>query len=116
MQVAKWFARKAGQENAEATTRLKSETRRLLHLDDEVIVSVNELSCPEFGCPDIETIVAVLIAGERPRVARIGKRVLDVTTADLTAGFITAQSSDSGARHKLVLQPSHRAGGPDRGR
>jgi hypothetical protein len=48
------------------SARLKAETRPLLGLSADVVISVTELACREPGCPDIETIVAVMQVGERP--------------------------------------------------
>jgi hypothetical protein len=89
MRSAKPFVRKAESGHAEARARLKIETRSLLHLGDDVTVTVSELSCPESGCAEIETIVAVMIAGKKPLVARIGKKAIDVTRGDLMAAFVT---------------------------
>jgi hypothetical protein len=72
---------------AQAIERLKTATRRLLSLSDDAVVSVTELACPDPGCPDIETVVAILIAGERPRTARFQKRIPEVDPSDLAAAF-----------------------------
>jgi hypothetical protein len=71
----------------DAVARLKAEARALLHLPGDVVVAVTELACREPGCPDIETVVAVLKAGEKPRTARIHKPIPAVTAEDLAAGF-----------------------------
>jgi hypothetical protein len=36
----------------DAMTRLKTDTRCLLGLSDDVVISVTELTCREPGCPD----------------------------------------------------------------
>jgi hypothetical protein len=68
----------------EAISRLKAETRALLALPDYVAVSVTELACHDPACPGVETVVAVIGGGKRPRLARIHKAIPEVTTADLT--------------------------------
>jgi hypothetical protein len=67
--------------------RLKAETHALLELSDDVVVSVTELACRKPGCPDIETIVAVMRTGERPCIARVHKPILQVTAEDFAAEF-----------------------------
>lgn len=71
----------------QAIAALKAETRRLLGLPDDVTVSVSELACREPGCPDIETVVGILMAGIAPRIAKIHKPIIEVTPADLAAAF-----------------------------
>jgi hypothetical protein len=71
----------------DATARLQAATRALLDLSDDVVISVTELACREAGCPDVETIVAVMRAGERPCTAKFRKPLPAVTADDLAAAF-----------------------------
>jgi hypothetical protein len=71
----------------DATARLKAATRALLDLSDDVVISVTELACREAGCPDVETIVAVMRAGEKPRTAKFRKPLPEVTADNLAAAF-----------------------------
>ncbi len=50
----------------DAVARLQTATRALFGLSDDVVVLVTEINCREAGCPDVETVVAVLRAGEKP--------------------------------------------------
>ena len=76
---------KAG--HPEAVARLQAATRALLDLSDDDVVSVTELACRESGCPDVETVVALLRAGEKPRAAKFRKPLRDVTADNLSAEF-----------------------------
>jgi hypothetical protein len=76
---------KAG--HPEAMERLKAATRALLDLSDDVVVSVTEITCRASGCPDVETVVAVLRAGEKPCTAKFRKPLRDVTADNLSAEF-----------------------------
>lgn len=87
----------------EAVARLKSQTRALLGLADEVVVAVTELACREPGCPDIETVVAVLKAGEKPWTARIHKPIPEVTGQDLAAGFHGCADIDPPGHTEIAL-------------
>jgi hypothetical protein len=76
---------KAG--HPDAMARLQTATRALLNLPDDVVVSVTELTCRELGCPDVETVVAVMRAGEKPCTAKFRKPLPAVTTDNLAAEF-----------------------------
>jgi hypothetical protein len=66
---------------------LKAEIMRDLGLGDDVVVSVSELACRDPGCPDLETVVALLRTGEPPRVLRIHKALSDVRSHDVVEAF-----------------------------
>ena len=70
----------------EATRRLKDLTRQVLKLDEDSAVTISELACRDPGCPELETIIAVLRKGEPPKFARIHKPLLEVTASDVTFG------------------------------
>jgi hypothetical protein len=72
---------------SDATARLQAATRALLDLSDDVVISITELACREPGCPDLETVVAVMRAGERPCTAKIRKALPEVTADHLAAEF-----------------------------
>jgi hypothetical protein len=81
------LARKPRPGYREAVDRIKAETRSCLELSDDVTVSVTELNCREPGCPDTETIIAILSAGQNPRIARIHKAIPEVEMAELAAAL-----------------------------
>jgi hypothetical protein len=81
------LARRSEPDHEKATEQAKAHTRALLQLPEDVVISVNELVCREHGCPDVETIVAVMRAGQKTRKVSIRKRIADVTIADLAAVF-----------------------------
>lgn len=53
--------------NAAAVRRIKSWVREAAGLGDDCTVMVSELRCREPGCPEIETVVAVMRAGQAGR-------------------------------------------------
>ena len=57
---------------------IKAWVRQALGLDQEVVISVNEIACARPGCPPRETVVLVLRAGSPVRL-NIHKAVADVT-------------------------------------
>lgn len=83
-------ARRAGY--PEATRRLKDAVRNLWTIEDGAAVTVAELACDHADCPGVETVIAVLRAGEAPRIVRVPKRLPDVTADDLASVRIDAKA------------------------
>ena len=81
------FARKSKVGYPEAVARLKQLVRQHLNLTEEVAISVTELNCRDRDCPDIETVIAVLLSGQRPRLARVHKQLPEVMLKDLAEAF-----------------------------
>ena len=50
---------------------------------DDVVVSVHERQCPEPGCADTETVIAIFRPAVAPLRLRIAKPVAAITGADL---------------------------------
>ncbi|MCB2099429.1 MAG: hypothetical protein KDE22_01065 [Rhodobacterales bacterium] len=65
--------------------RLKALVRRRLGLGADSTVMVSELRCHEDGCPDVETVVAVLAAGRETESWKIPKPMARITEQDLAA-------------------------------
>ena len=86
------LARKRGLGYRESIDRLSAATREQLKLSDEAVVSVTELACREPGCPDVETIVAVLIAGKKPRTVRFHKRIPEIDLSELATALREVES------------------------
>jgi hypothetical protein len=85
------FARKSKVGYPEAVGRLKEQVRRHLNLTEEVAISVTELNCRDSDCPATETVIAILTNGQKPRMARIHKLLLEVTLKDLEEAFLGGQ-------------------------
>lgn len=65
------------------TVALKDAVREILGLGDRHTVMVQQLACAEPGCPPVETMVAVLAAGEPPRRWTIHKPLSDVAAHEV---------------------------------
>jgi hypothetical protein len=76
-----WRTRSA--ERAALSARLKAEIAAALALGPGDALSVNEIACADPGCPDMETIVLVMRAGEPTRALRIRRTLDAVEPADL---------------------------------
>lgn len=66
-----------------ATAAIKGWTHGVLDLDEEAVISVNELSCPKPGCPPRETVVLVLRPGAPAIRFSIHKAIVDVEEQDV---------------------------------
>lgn len=70
-----------------AIRALKATARTLFDAGEEDAVVVSELQCTEPGCPPIETVVALLRAGNEPRQVKVHKPAVEVTEDDLRAAL-----------------------------
>lgn len=76
-----WRARSA--ERSALAAALKRDIAAALGLEPADAVTVNEIACPDPGCPDLETIVLVMRVGEPTRALRIRRTMDAVTPEDL---------------------------------
>ncbi|MBD0415134.1 nitrate reductase [Tianweitania sp. Rool2] len=67
----------------EKSREIKAWVRELYGLDDEVAVSITELTCREEGCPDIETVIGIMRPNEKIETLRIHKPIGEVRRRDL---------------------------------
>ncbi|MGH1572016.1 hypothetical protein ACRAWG_16620 [Methylobacterium sp. P31] len=78
-----WRARSA--ERAEIAARLKRELIAALGLGAADALALNEIACPDPGCPDMETVVLVMRAGAATRALRIRRQMNAVDANDIAA-------------------------------
>jgi hypothetical protein len=78
-----WRARSA--ERVAIAARLKRDLMAALDLGEADALAVNEISCPDPGCPDMETVVLVMRAGTPTRALRIRCPMETVGPADIDA-------------------------------
>ncbi len=62
---------------------LKAWVRELMRVDDSALVLVNELTCEDPDCPDLETSIVLSLAPKEYLTFSIPKPVAEVTRADL---------------------------------
>ena len=78
-----WRARSAQQ--AALAGQLKNDLIAALGLVAADSLAVNEIACADPGCPDMETIVLVMRAGEPTRALRIRRPMEEVGTEEIAA-------------------------------
>ena len=84
------FAPKPRAGVSDVMERLRSDLRQRLGLAEDATVSIAEISCHEPGCPDVETVIAIMQPNAPNRLLRIHKRLADVRQEDVAA--VLAQS------------------------
>ena len=80
-----WRARSA--ERSALSARLKHELIAALGLLQSDALAINEIACADPGCPDMETIVLVMRAGEPTRALRI-RRPMETIGSDEIAALV----------------------------
>ena len=60
------------------TQRVKELVRKTWGIDNNVVIMVSELKCHEDGCPDVETVVALMPEGQNPRKIKIERPIAEV--------------------------------------
>ncbi|MEQ9558195.1 MAG: hypothetical protein RIG67_20685 [Rhodospirillales bacterium] len=65
--------------------RIKDLVRRRFALDDAATLMVSELRCHEDGCPDVETVIAVMGAARTSLTWKIAKPMALVDAGDIAA-------------------------------
>ncbi|MGF7161542.1 hypothetical protein FHS85_003183 [Rhodoligotrophos appendicifer] len=80
----------------DSSTRIKHWVRKYLPLPDDVVVSVNQISCREAGCPDIETVIGIFRPGEPVQKLRLFRPITDVTEGDV----------EEASRSALIRRPA----------
>ena len=78
-----WRARSA--ERSALAARLKESIALHFDLGPDDAIAVNEIACADPGCPDMETIVLLMRAGEPTRALRLRKPMETVDEADIAA-------------------------------
>jgi hypothetical protein len=67
----------------ERTRQIKTWVRELCKLDDDVVLSITELTCRDDDCPDIETVIGIMRPGQKIETIRIHRAIAEVTREDL---------------------------------
>jgi hypothetical protein len=71
-----------------ALDQVKAWARAALARGDEVGVAVNEIVCADPGCPGTETVILLMVPGERTRAVKIQKELEAVTEQDVRAALV----------------------------
>jgi hypothetical protein len=65
--------------------KVKDWVREIFQIAEDTTVMVTELQCAEPGCPPLETVIAILKAGNARTQHKLHKSLAEVTHADVAA-------------------------------
>jgi hypothetical protein len=75
------FSQNKPKANPEKVRDIKSWVYRILEVDSDISISINQLACREPGCPPIETVIAVMSTPIKQY--KIHKAVNDIDEIDI---------------------------------
>ncbi|MGL4438297.1 MAG: hypothetical protein ACRCUE_03420 [Bosea sp. (in: a-proteobacteria)] len=62
----------------EVSARIKHWTRTALGLDDNATISINEIICADPACPGSETVILVMVPGQRTKAYKVQAAMAEV--------------------------------------
>jgi hypothetical protein len=65
------------------TKRIKDMVREAWSIPENVIIMVSELRCHEEGCPDVETVIALMHDGAAPEKVKIYKPMAELNLEEI---------------------------------
>lgn len=86
MQVPGWF-RKKGQSPAQASAiaAIRGWIRTELALTPQASIAVNEIVCADPACPGTETVILIMVPGEKTKALKVGAALTEVTETAVAA-------------------------------
>ena len=75
------FSRTNSKADPAKVKQVKIWITEILNLDEQVTISLNQLTCHEPGCPPIET--AIVIMEQPPKQYKIHKAIADIQQSDI---------------------------------
>jgi hypothetical protein len=70
-------------DQAPLLAQIKSRIRVSFALDEADTVVVNEIACPDPGCPDLETVILIMRPGRKTQAVKIAGPLSQVSDSDL---------------------------------
>ncbi len=67
------------------TKRVKALVRDAWNIKEDVVIMVSELRCHEEGCPDLETVIAIMAEDAETKTIKINKPVEELDAATVTS-------------------------------
>ncbi len=79
----------AAKPDAASAGRIKLWTRLALGLGEDATVSVNEIVCADPACPGSETVILVMVPGQRTKAYKVQARMTE-TTEEMVGAAVAA--------------------------
>ena len=67
------------------TKRIKELVRAAWNVNDDIVIMVSELRCHEDGCPDLETVIALMSEDAAPKTIKINKPIAELDLSVITS-------------------------------
>ena len=84
----------SGRDPSPHRARIRVWCREALRLGPDVTVMVTELACDDPGCPDLETVIAVLAERQEPQMVRILLPASEVSEAHVYTALAQFDTTD----------------------
>ena len=75
---------------AEAAAQVKRQVRALLALPDNAVIAVNEILCADPACPGTETVILVMMPGEKTKAFKVQAGLSELTPEALALALTPA--------------------------
>jgi hypothetical protein len=82
-------AERSGAE-AEAVARIKAQVLAILGLPPHAVIGVNEIICTDPACPGTETVILVMMPGQKTRAFKSTRAIADMTEEAVREAVIPA--------------------------
>jgi hypothetical protein len=81
MTLGNLFRKRAERTDAEAQAiaRIKAQVLAILDLPDHAVVGINEIICTDPACPGTETVILVMMPGQKTRAFKSALAITDMT-------------------------------------
>jgi len=70
---------------ADHTKRIKELVRTAWNVNDDIVIMVSELRCHEDGCPELETVIALMAEDADRKSIKINKPIAELDLAVITS-------------------------------
>ncbi|MGF1542529.1 MAG: hypothetical protein ACFCU5_19145 [Pleurocapsa sp.] len=75
------FSRSNLKADPDKVKQVKTWIVEILNLDEQVAISLNQLTCRELGCPPIETAIVIML--KPPKQYKIHKSIAEIERGDI---------------------------------
>ncbi|MPR11171.1 hypothetical protein [Microvirga tunisiensis] len=92
--MLQWWRERRSQaeERAILIAEIKPRIRTAFGLGETDTVAVNEIACPDPGCPDIETVILIMRPGQKTQAVKIALPLAKVSGSDLAQAAARSSS------------------------
>ncbi|NJK48867.1 hypothetical protein HC931_12400 [Candidatus Gracilibacteria bacterium] len=75
------FSKGKSKANPEKIKQIKNWIYQVFEIDEQIIISLNQLQCTEPGCPPLETVIVIMDESRQPY--KIHKSIAEIEREDI---------------------------------